>query len=106
MEPYFSTPPSTPFFHFMAFYARRLAAMGRERRRRGVFGLRNANRRFMFGGFSLQWTMVIPILKALGGWAWLELTEGWRTWTETTARGQTSQADYSRVPNPQSQSSV
>ncbi|HSH15887.1 MAG TPA: NAD(P)/FAD-dependent oxidoreductase, partial [Verrucomicrobiae bacterium] len=80
LEPYFSTPPSVPFYHFMAFYARRLAAMGRERRRRGVFGLRNANRRFMFGGFSLEWTMAIPIVKALLGWMYLEATEGWRTW--------------------------
>ncbi len=80
LEPYFATPPATPFYHFMAFYARRLAAMGRERRTRGVFGKRNANRRFMFGGFSLKPTAVIPIVKALCSWSWLELTEGWRTW--------------------------
>ncbi len=86
LEPYFSTPPSTPFYHFMAFYARRLAAMGRERRRRGVFGLHNANRQFMFGGFSLEWTMAIPIVKALCGWVWLELTEGWRSWFGASPR--------------------
>lgn len=82
LEPYFATPPATPFFHFMAFYARRLAAMGRNRRQRGVFGLRNTNRRFMFGGFSLQASAAWPIAKAVCGWLWLELTEGWRTWFE------------------------
>jgi hypothetical protein len=34
----------------------------------------------MFGGYSLQATSVIPILRALVAWGWLELTEGWRTW--------------------------
>jgi hypothetical protein len=80
LEPYFATPPATPFYHFMALYTRRLAALGRDRRRRGVFGRRNTNRRFMFGGYSLQATSVIPILRALVAWGWLELTEGWRTW--------------------------
>jgi hypothetical protein len=80
LEPYFSTPPATPFFHFMACYNRRLAAMGRERRGRRTFGLRNTNRRFMFGGYSLQATAVIPIARALLSWVCLEVTEGWRTW--------------------------
>lgn len=79
-EPYFTPPPSTPFYHFMSFYNRRLAAMGRQRRKRGTFGRANAGRRFMFGGFSLQPAAVIPIIKALLGWGWLEVTEGWRSW--------------------------
>jgi flavin-dependent dehydrogenase len=80
LEPYFATPPATPFYHFMRTYNRRFAVISRDRRRRGVFGRRNTNRRFMFGGFSLKPVAVIPILKAAIGWALLELTEGWRTW--------------------------
>lgn len=80
LEPYFSTPPSTPFYHFMRTYNRRFAAMSRDRRRRGVFGRHNTNHRFMFGGYSLKPTAAMPIIKAALGWAWLELTEGWRTW--------------------------
>jgi flavin-dependent dehydrogenase len=80
LEPYFSTPPSTPFYHFMRTYNRRFAAMSRDRRRRGVFGRRNTDHRFIFGGYSLKPAAVIPILKATAGWVWLELTEGWRTW--------------------------
>lgn len=80
LEPYFATPPATPFYHFMRTYNRRFAAISRDRRRRGVFGRRNTNRRFMFGGFSLKPVAVIPILQAAIGWALLELTEGWRTW--------------------------
>ena len=80
LEPYFATPPSTPFFIFMRTYNRRLATIARERRRRGTFGRRNANRRFMFGGYSLKAVAIIPVLRAIAGWFCLELTEGWRTW--------------------------
>lgn len=98
LVPYFTVPASTPFYRFMAFYARRLAAMGRNRRERGVFGRRNSNRRFMFGGFSLEWTMIFPILNALLGWGWLEVTEGWRTWF-STRKTESTQTSLSAQPN-------
>lgn len=79
-EPVFSTPPSVPFYHLMRTYARRLAAMGRSRRERGTWGRNNNGRRFMFGGYTFEGKSSVPVVKALISWAFLELTEGWRTW--------------------------
>ena len=84
VRPIYSLPPSTPFFYFMRFYNRRMAAMGRMRRARGTFGRYNAGRTFLFGGFSFSVTSGRPLLNALGSWLWLELTEGWRSWGDTT----------------------
>jgi hypothetical protein len=53
----------------MRFYARRLAAMGRARRRRGCFGKQNARHRFMFGGYTFNRASSRHVLKALFGWA-------------------------------------
>ncbi|MGD8375625.1 MAG: NAD(P)/FAD-dependent oxidoreductase [Acidobacteriota bacterium] len=79
-EPPFSTPPSTPFFRFMRFYNRRLAAMGRRRMRLGIPGRGNRDRRFLFGGFTLSPTGAANLLRGAAFWLGLELTEGWRTW--------------------------
>ncbi len=79
-EPVFSTPPSVPVFWLMSTYTRRLAAMARNRKRRGVWGRRNHGQRFMFPGFTFSLGSARPILRALLGWFRLELTEGWRTW--------------------------
>jgi hypothetical protein len=79
-EPYYSTKPSVPFYHFMRTYNRRFAAMARARKARGCAGKTNYGRRFMFGGYTFKATSVIPIAKAIANWAWLELTEGWRSW--------------------------
>jgi flavin-dependent dehydrogenase len=79
-EPVFSTAPSVPFFHFIRTYNRRFAKMARSRRARGVTGRSNDRRRFMFGGYTFAARSATPILKSVAGWAWLELTEGWRTW--------------------------
>ena len=38
----------------------------------------------MFGGFTFSVTSAWPLVKALRWWLWLELTEGWRSWGETT----------------------
>lgn len=84
VRPIYSLPPSTPFFYFMRFYNRRMAAMGRVRRARGVFGRRNAKRNFLFGGFTFSVKSAWPLVGAFRGWLWLELTEGWRSWTKTT----------------------
>jgi hypothetical protein len=34
----------------------------------------------MFGGFTFARSSMMPIFKALIGWALLEVREGWRTW--------------------------
>jgi flavin-dependent dehydrogenase len=85
-EPPFSTPPSVPFFHFMRFYNRRFAQMARARKRRGVWGRKNAGRRLLIPGFTFSMQSSMPIVKALWGWVWLELTEGWRSWFATNEK--------------------
>ncbi len=79
-EPYYSTKPSVPFYHFMRTYNRRFAAMARARKARNCAGKTNCGRRFMFGGYTFKATSVIPIAKAIANWGLLELTEGWRSW--------------------------
>jgi hypothetical protein len=81
-EPVFSTPPSVPFYHFMSFYNRRLASIGRSRRRRGVWGRANDSRRLLVGGFTFSPKTAGPIVRAMTRWFWLEVTEGWRSWFE------------------------
>jgi flavin-dependent dehydrogenase len=80
----FATPPSVPCYHLMRTYNRRFAAIARARRERGVWGRCNAGHRFLFGGYTFAPSSMKHILKALAGWGWLELTEGWRTWFTTT----------------------
>jgi hypothetical protein len=94
-EPVFTTAPSVPFYHLMRAYNRRLASMARCRRARGTWGRHNANRRFMFGGYTFSPASATLILKALLGWAWLEVTEGWRSWFTSPPTVALSQA-----PNP------
>ena len=79
-EPVFSTPPSVPFFHLISTYNRRLAQIARSRRARKLSGRTNDHRRFMFGGYTFAPSSSAHIAKALGSWAWLEITEGWRSW--------------------------
>jgi hypothetical protein len=79
-EPIFSTLPSLPFYWLMRTYNRRFAAMARDRRRRNARGMRNANRRFLFPGFSFALPTQMRIARAVAFWVMLELTEGWRTW--------------------------
>ena len=84
--PMFSMPAAKPFYHFMALYNRRLAAMARERRNRGLWGRHNSGERFMFKGYTFSQSSALPILTAFLGWMWLELTEGWRSWFGATSR--------------------
>jgi hypothetical protein len=79
-DPVFSTPPSVPFYHFMAFYNRRLASMARVRRRRGVWGRANNANRLLVPGFTFSPKTAGPIIRAVTRWLWLEATEGWRSW--------------------------
>ena len=79
-ETVFSTRPSVPFYHLMRFYNRRFARIARARKRRGAWGRRNHAHRFLFGGFTFARSSITPVLKALAGWVFLEIREGWRTW--------------------------
>jgi flavin-dependent dehydrogenase len=79
-QPVFTGPLSTPFFYFMRAYNRRFAQMARTRRERGKLGRHNANRRFLFKGYTFARSSALPILGALAGWLRLELIEGWRSW--------------------------
>ncbi len=80
VEPYFSTPPSTPFYFWMRTYNRRFAQIARSRRARGTLGRANDRRRFMFQGYTFAAASVGPILRATARWGLLEITEGWRSW--------------------------
>ena len=86
-QPIFSTVPSMPFYWLMRTYNRRFAAMARDRRRRNARGVRNANRRFLFPGFSFALPTQLRIVRALAFWWKLELTEGWRTWFRREENG-------------------
>jgi flavin-dependent dehydrogenase len=79
-QPVFTTRPSVPFFHLMRTYNRRFAAIARARHKRGAWGRANAGRRFMFGGYTFSGKSALPIVRALLGWGWLEVSEGWRSW--------------------------
>lgn len=80
LEPYYSTPPSTPFYHFMRTYNRRFARMAQSRHERGVAGQMNYGQRYMFPGYTFEPGTLKFIANAAFYWLWLELTEGWRTW--------------------------
>lgn len=100
-EPVFCTPPSVPVFHLMRTYNRRFAAIARHRRVRGTFGRANSGQRFFLSGFTLEPSSGWPVLKALGAWLKLELTEGWRTWNRTDQRPAAVSAPAPASPAPQ-----
>lgn len=70
-------------FHVMSLYNRRLAAIGRERMERGVWG--RSNNRNYFGFISYEFNRRLPwrIAGLLASWGWLEVREGWRSWFAT-----------------------
>jgi len=76
----FHSKPSRPFFWFIRGVNRRLATLAMERRRRGTFGRKNAGRRMLIPGFAFDVSLAKAAWKVLRLMAWLELTEGWRTW--------------------------
>ncbi|HEY6169312.1 MAG TPA: NAD(P)/FAD-dependent oxidoreductase [Verrucomicrobiae bacterium] len=94
-EPYYSTGPSTPFYHVMRIYNRRFARIARSRRARGQLGRFNDHRRALIKGFSFGPATALTVLKALLSWCRLELIEGWRTWM-------VSRAGVVPKPNPAS----
>lgn len=85
-EPVFSTPPSVPFFHLIRWYNRRFARIARARRRRHTWGRLNAGHRKLIPGYNFSGSSALPVAKALLGWAWLEIREGWRSWFASDLR--------------------
>jgi len=79
-EPVFSTPPSIPFFHLIHAYNRRFAQIARARRSRRRWGEHNDRQRYLFQGYTFAGSSAVPLLRAMAGWGWLELKEGWRSW--------------------------
>jgi flavin-dependent dehydrogenase len=92
-EPVFSTPPSIPFYHFMRFYNRRFAQMGRVRRERNLLGRKNSHQRFLFGGYTFNPNTSRHLLTALFLWMRLELSEGWRSWFKKETVGTMAKAE-------------
>ncbi len=94
--PPFSPPQAGPFFWLMRLYNRRLAAMARSRRERGVFGSGNTGNRDLVAGFNFR---LRPLFRTAidGLWLWLSLEciEGWRSWGRTSRK--TTRA---RKPSP------
>lgn len=92
---------AAPIFALMRFYNRRFAAMGRRRRAEGSFGRRNTGCRDLFPGFNFKVTNLLGIIASgLRMWAWLELTEGWKSWGRRRPRetAPESAGEISAVP--------
>jgi len=102
--PPFSPAVSTPIFHFIRLYNRRMAAIARERRRRRTLGAENTGRNYLFPSFSLSPSDVKLVAYAALRWLQLELREGWRSWF-APARPEARQARRTPVraltPHPQ-----
>lgn len=96
--PPFSVPPSRPVFHLMRTYNRRLAQIARHRRQTNRLGKTNRGRRCLIPGFTLKGSDVQGLLGALLSWLHLELTEGWRSWTQ---RPSANSKDVSPVGAPE-----
>lgn len=76
----FVAAPAIPFYWFLRWVNRRLAAIGASRRKRGTFGRRNAGRRMLVPGFAFDLSIPKATTKALIALFKLELFEGWRCW--------------------------
>jgi flavin-dependent dehydrogenase len=86
-SPPFSQPISSPFHQLMRLYNGRLAQIARRRRETGALGGRNRGGRFLIPGFTLSRAdQARQLFKGLAKWAWLELTEGWRSWGAPAVR--------------------
>ncbi len=80
LKPPFSTGPSRPVFHIMKLYNKRFAQIARRRRIVNALGKTNRGKRCLIPGFTLSRGDIWRLITPLSQWAWLELTEGWRSW--------------------------
>lgn len=96
------SPPSGRFFAaLMSTYNRRFAQIARRRRRLGLLGRSNDRQRFLIPGFTLNRSDTLRIFPMLAQWAWLELTEGWKSWFEKPEHVQQSRPTFQpATPSP------
>lgn len=79
--PPYSVKEAAPILAIMRLYNRRLAAMGRHRRKRGCFGRHNNGHRDLFSGLNFKVTHLLKIISSgLILWTCLEITEAWKSW--------------------------
>lgn len=88
LAPPFSPPTGRLFAALMRTYNQRFAKMARRRRREGRLGLTNKERRCLIPGFMIQRSNMLLLFPMLAAWAWLELTEGWRSWFDAGGQAQ------------------
>jgi flavin-dependent dehydrogenase len=82
LDPPFAGPQSWRALGLMRLYNQRLAAIARRRRCLHALGRKNRGRRDLIPGFTLNRSAALRLVGALAGWARLELTEGWRSWSK------------------------
>ncbi len=97
LEPPFNSPLSRPVFQGMRLYNRRFAAIARRRRRDHALGKTNRGNRCLIPGFTLDRGDMKKLFRPILKWAWLELTEGWRSWG---AREETSRQNNYGMTQP------
>jgi len=96
LQPPFATTLSRPVFHFMRMYNRRFAQIARRRRCVNALGKTNRGERCLIPGFTLSRGDITRLFRPLAKWAWIELTEGWRSWGQHRQEG----AATSSAPAP------
>jgi hypothetical protein len=102
-QPPFSPWQAGPFFRFMRFYNRRLAAMARSRRERSTYGFNNDHHRDLVPGFNFRLGQLFKtVLHGLAIWIKLEITEGRHSWF---GKSKTMPAPASEQPIQQHHSS-
>lgn len=85
--PPFSPPIATGFYKLMSFYNARLAAIARDRRKRGTWGAQNSNHKYFFPGFLIEKLNLKILGRTFLSYLKVELTEGWRTWFHPSEAG-------------------
>jgi hypothetical protein len=97
LTPPFTTGPSRPVYHLVRTYNRRFAQIARRRRAMNALGKTNRGQRCLIPGFTLSRGDMKRLFKPLAQWAWLELTEGWRSWGQRPQEGAATAAPAPEV---------
>lgn len=80
LMPPFSQQKSHAAFDLIRTYNRRFAKIARHRRAVNALGKTNRGNRCLIPSFTLSRGDLRRLLRPLAQWAWIELTEGWRSW--------------------------
>ncbi len=99
LAPPFSPPSGKFFAALIGCYSGRFASIARRRRRLGLLGKMNDNRRSLIPGFTLDRSDTKRLFSMLGEWAKLEIKEGWRSWgKQVDAAAPARSGDLSGTP--------